>query len=447
MFRQDSWIEKRPGSIRRGGTTSRFKAGTKGPDKWAARYTDPITGKTLSGPPFLRKSEAQAWLRDKLHEIDHGEFISPDHKDGTVDQWAEVWWRERAQAKAENTKGPWHQKWKCYITPSKLGPEKLADISRGDVEAYITYLKVDRGLAPKTIREILGILIGIFDTAIESRQPPRRDNPARQHRLGKTQQVRRQREGLMLNLMQACLFVSRINEWYRTAVWVALFMGVRPSELWGVHINDVLWDEAVVQIEQTYYPVRAYDDQPRKMVQGTVKADSNRDVPIPPWLRDDLEAMIQARFPGVPPKVWRKSADFLFLNKDGRPVNRDTFQSKHIAPAIQRTLELAEELGMRFPKTFKHAYHMRHSSVSILLAAGENPNDVAERHGHDPMTMFRVYAHSQQDAQRDMTDRLDNRYREAQTALAVLMAGKEDNILPFRGRRPRPQAVPAGQVR
>jgi len=427
MFRQDSWVEKRP--PRKG--TKRIR--------WQPRYTDPQTGKRLGGPIYDYKREAEKWLRDTLGEIDDGQFISPVNKQGTVDEWAEVWWDTRARRLMDQTKRPYHQKWKAYISP-KLGPEKLADITYNDVENFITYLQEDRGLGGKTIREILGVLIAIFDTAITSRQPPRHDNPARNHKV--TIRKRKRRPGDTLNMAQAILFVEHsVHQHYRTAVWLSLYMGVRPAELWGIHVRDVNWEDCVIDIEQTYYPVPAYGDVPAKKVEGPVKEDSNRSVPIPAWLRDDLEAMLKARYGSL---NWRRDDDYLFLNGHHQPVNRDTFQQKIMRPAIERAGRLAQEMGVRFPATFGRAYDMRHSSVTIALSAGENPHEVADRHGHDMATMFRVYAHIQENAQRGITDRLDAAFHQAREEVAAQLAQASADIIPFKGRQARTQPPVSG---
>jgi integrase len=384
---------------------------------------------------FDRKTDAQKWLRDKLVEIDQGGFISPSSQKDTVDEWAEVWW-DTIDGLAENTKRPYHQKWKAYISPY-FGKRKLADITSPDVDRFIKYLRRERGLANKTIRDILIVLIGIFDVAIKSgHKAPRKDNPARGHMDKVKVPKRRRREGDMLNLAQAIFFVDRVIEWYRPAVWLALHTGVRPSELWGLLVRDVNWERGVINIDRTYYPVPAYDNNPRRMEEGSVKVDSNRSVPIPAWLVDDLEAVVKTRYGNF---AWRRPDDRLFVNQDGQPVNRDTFQTKIMRPSIERTLADAKAQGIEFPDTFKRTYDMRHSSVSILLSSGENPHEVAERHGHDISVMFSVYAHSQMDAQRAMTDRLEARFQEAKAGLDAVLAARGTNreAIAYKGRRPR----------
>ena len=83
------------------------------------------------------------------------------------------------------------------------------------------------------------------------------------------------------------------------------------------------------------------------MVEGPVKADSNRGIPIPPWLRDDLMEMLKARGSPLP---WASTTDPLFVNTKGRPINRDSFQAKIMRPAIGRALEKAPRPASSSPR-------------------------------------------------------------------------------------------------
>jgi integrase len=419
------WVEKIPGRVRKGGSARALRAGTKAPDKWRVRYEDPTNpGKRLSAEQtFTRKGDADKELRRILEEIDHGRHIHPRSRGVTFNQWAETWWLTTASLQPNTRRGYW-RKLEKHIRPY-FGHWHLADISFTDIKVFIAK-KQEEKLSPKYIQAMLTVISAIMECAINSGpQAPRHDNPARGHGLKVPR--KRIRQGDMLTMAQAELFVSQVTEWYRPAVWLALWTGIRPAELWGFHVGDVDFDRCLIHVDRTYSPIPAYDERPRQMVEGPVKADGNRTIPIPAWLRDDLVAMLKTRQPADSlPSVWRRPGDWLFLNQHGHPVNRDTFQCKIMRPAIRRALQKDPE----FPETFRRAYDMRHSHVTMLIDAGANILAIAERHGHDPAVSLRVYGHLVKGAQEELTERLMARHEEAQTARLA-------KVVPFQGRRPK----------
>ena len=106
---------------------------------------------------------------------------------------------------------------------------------------------------------------------------------------------------------------------------------------------------------------------------GPVKSDAGqRSIPIPEWLCEDL-----AGRPRPPGPVDRH--DPLIVNKQGRPVNRDTFRAKVVRPALR---------AAGLPEDFR-TYDIRHTHASLLIDDGANVLAVAQRMGHsDPSVRF-----------------------------------------------------------
>lgn len=358
-------------------------------------------------------------------DLQRGEYISDRHKRKLFDYWADKWWRGPARQLAPRTRRTYWQKLELHIRPYFTGWH-LVDISFSDVDDFIADM-LEKKLGNKTIKELLSIISGIMRCAINSGpDAPRRDNPALSHENLKVHR-RRLREGDMLDVIQAVIFISQVTDWYKAAVHLALHLGVRPAELWGLRIRDVDWKRCKVNIDQTSYTVAAFDGNPRERVNGPVKEDSNRTVPITHELIEELEAMLVAQ---GRPRQWCQPDDKVFLNKEGRPVDADTFQHKIMKPAITRALAKAKEHGVEFPDTFTRAYHMRHSCVTMAIDDGADILVLADRFGHDPAVMLRTYGHLQKGAQQRVSDRMAERYDEARATLA-------GNIVPFEGRRPK----------
>jgi integrase len=79
-----------------------------------------------------------------------------------------------------------------------------------------------------------------------------------------------------------------------------------------------------------------------------VKSDAGqRSIPIPAWLCEDLAADLARRAP-------LRRDDPLIVNKQGRPVSRDTFRAKVVRPALR---------AAGLPEDFR-TYDIRHTHAS-----------------------------------------------------------------------------------
>jgi integrase len=380
---------------------------------------------------YSTRAQAQAALRQILGEIDSGHHIHPASRRSTVNDWADTWWKTVSKLEPNTQRGYWST-FQGHILPY-FGNWPLAEISFTDVEVYIASKQepqpgIPDGYSAKQIQSMLTVLAGIMECARRSGpDAPRHDNPARGHEMRVPK--KRVRKNDMLSMEHVLIYISQVTPWYRPAVWTMILTGVRPAEMCGLLITDVDWEAGAIHIDRTHSPVPGYGSHERQMVEGPVKADGNRTIPIPEWLRDDLVKMLEAR--GIPRRkdgsfAWVPEGERLFMNKQGRPINRDTFQAKIIRPAIARAIKVAEQ-SITFPETFHRAYDLRHSSISLLISDGADILEIADRRGHDPAVTLREYEHLQQGAQRGLTNRLDASRQRAEAALDGLLT-------PFTGR-------------
>jgi len=207
--------------------------------------------------------------------------------------------------------------------------------------------------------------------------------------------------------------IEQVRDPYKPAVWLLILTGMRPAELCGLRVRSVDFVRHLVSITDTLLPVSAYADQRLTLVQGPPKTEAgDRTIPIPAWLCDQLAGMLAARTAqrGAPVEL----AEPLFVNRAGKPLNRDKFRETVIRPAL-----VAAGLP---PGT--RTYDLRHAHASMLIDLGANVLAVAQRMGHSDATVtLREYGHLFAGVQERLSEQLEElRAQSADTTLGDVVA-------------------------
>lgn len=374
------WVEKR---------RQRAPDGTFGKVTWRARYRD-ANGRERSRT-FSRRFDAERFLEVNGTDIQRGEWVVPSMRRSSFADWADAWWATTAKLRPNTRRGYWLLL-DNHVLPY-FGAARLGAIDYLDVERFIAD-KLGSAHGAKQVREMVTVLSLIMKCAVKANA--RRDNPAAGHELRVPH--RRVMEVTMLTMDQAASLVEHTSDHYKSAMWLLIFTGMRPAELCGLRVGDVDLVRRAVHVRRTWSPVPGFDGGTRQYVAGPVKSNAGqRTIPVPRWLCEALAADLARRAP-------LRRDDPLILNKQGRPLNRDTFRSKVVRPALR---------AAGLPEDFR-TYDIRHSHASLLIDDGANVLAVAERLGHtDPSVTLRVYGHLFEGVQEELTERLDRRRRQA----------------------------------
>lgn len=225
--------------------------------------------------------------------------------------------------------------------------------------------------------------------------------------------------------------IEQVRDPYKPAVWLLVLTGKRPAELCGLRVRSVDLVRHLVSITDTPLPVSAYADQHLTLVQGPPKTEAgDRTIPIPLWLCDQLAAMLAARVAHRGSAV--APAKPLFLNRAGKPLDRDKFRETVIRPALVAA-------GLR-PDT--RTYDLRHAHASMLIDLGANVLAVAQRMDHSDATVtLREYGHLFAGVQERLSEQLEElRAQSAGTTLGEVVA------LPSGGGTGNAQDTPGHQT-
>lgn len=163
--------------------------------------------------------------------------------------------------------------------------------------------------------------------------------------------------------------VNRILEYcredWRNYFVVRFFTGLRSGEIHGLRWQNVDFDHGLILVRETLVG--------GEIQKGAKTQESCRDIPMLPSVRDALLAQREA----TPDHV-----EWVFYNTDLGPICTSNFVSRIWQPLLGY---------LRLP--YRRPYQTRHTTASLLLAAGENPEWVARVLGHTSTEMlFKVYS-------------------------------------------------------
>lgn len=391
------WFEEIPRRGRDGKPWTSYRAFVR---------VDPDNPNKRISAVFKSDTAALEWVGEQLSALKQGTWNDPTKRKRPFNYYADIW-RTVIVKLRPGTRGPYEQLLKNHVGPT-FGTKKVGNITETDVEVFLA-AKLRDGYRPKYVNEMLNVLHGVLETARKDRAIAQ--NPA----VGKRLTVP-EREVDVFTMDQLVTFVEQVTPWYRPAVWLMIFTGMRPGEMCGLLISDVDFDSGEVRIKHTFAPVPALDEVPFHYAEGPVKTDAGKRKPyIPEFVFDQLLERVRAR------DLDRKSHEPLFLNMEGSRVKRDTFNAKIIKPAAKRA-------GL--PSGFR-AYDLRHNNISLLIELGANLKAVSQHAGHtsDAFTLRR-YTHTLPDAQQKLTALLEQARQEVMEARSTGAA-----VIPFQGRR------------
>jgi integrase len=226
--------------------------------------------------------------------------------------------------------------------------------------------KLQAGLAPKSVRNYLGLLHSLFEYAERRDWAP--GNPCRLvDRPGEEEadsDIRFLSDEELDALLRAVpeTGVGRLD---RVLYLTAATTGLRQAELLGLRWRDVDWPAARVRVRQSF--VRGEFGKPKSK-------RSSRSVP----LADRVAGKLDRYFQG---SVFQEDYDLVFGNpRTGRPLARRA--------ALKRFQENLERAGVRQVRF----HDLRHTFRSRMAAAGVPLRTLQEWMGHRDFKTTLIYA-------------------------------------------------------
>jgi integrase len=314
------------------------------------------------------KKAAQAKLDERIYKSSPKGATTPDL---TLTQFIDTYWRpylERQNVKPSTLQG-YNSLLNQHITPS-LGALMLTEIAPLHVERLLQS-KLD--LSPKTRRNLVGLLQGIFSLAEDDDLIEK--SPVR----GRHKLVVPKREKPIWTPEQVRAIIGSVPEHYRALFSCAALTGARLGELLALQWKHVDFDGRKLRIEQSLW---------RRRLVPPKTLGSFRTVLFGEALGKALTNHLQ-NSQHIGPE------DFVFSKSDGSTLDPDVLRRDVLYPAVDR-------LGI--PRSLRSAgFHIfRHSVGSFINAQTGNLKLAQKLLGHSNLsTTADIYTHTSEESERE----------------------------------------------
>jgi integrase len=365
--------------------------------RWQAGYVDGAGERRFK--MFDRKSDGEAWLIETRHDVARG-VHTPGSISPTVKEAGALWIKRCAEKKLErmSIKG-YEEHCELHIYPF-IGVKKLSDLTVPAVNAFADQLR-EGGRSAAMIKKIVRSLGSIFkearrrglsnvaptvglDLDLPERADPRPVIPTKAE-------------------LQAIIAAAtaRASKLWRALVLVAVFCGLRASELRGLRWSDVDFEARQINVNQ-----RA--DASHKIGKLKSKA-AYRALRVSPLVLNALREWKLACPKGdldlVFPNGLGKVESYANLIEHGFGPIQTAADVFTLAPVLDDAgkpiINNAGETVMR--EVARYGLHaLRHACASLWIEQGHNPKQIQTLMGHSSIKVtFDTYGHLFADAEAD----------------------------------------------
>lgn len=355
---------------------------------WEARVTtgrDPGTGKQIQRS-FTGKTQRE--VREKMQAaavaVNQGTYTAPQKM--TVGQWLDVWASDYLGAVKPATAASYKSQIKNHIKPA-LGAVQLSALHAHTVQRCVNGLE---GYAPATVRQAYKVLHNALEKAVELDYIPR--NPAAKCTLPRMEQ----KEIKPFDDEQTAALLQTVKGGrLEYIVRVALFTGLRMSELLGLTWDAVDFDKGMIainkQLARPEHRKAGLFISPKSGKARTITPAASVFAALKAQRRRQIENQLRAG------TLWDNAHNLIFTNEPGGPLCQHSVTDWFSAAAASAGLE-----GARF-------HDCRHTYAVNAIRAGDNIKAIQSNLGHATaaFTLDR-YAHFTEQLQRDSAARMED---------------------------------------
>lgn len=344
----------------------------------------------LGGKParktFLRRADADAWLRQVRVDDMRGVTFDPKAGRITFTDYSTVW-LERGGTRghlAPKTRTYYEDLLRIHLRPT-FGASQISAIRTEAVRDWLTAMRVDRAsLAPKCYR----LLSTILGTAVSDGRIAA--NPCNIKGAG----VERAKERPLISPRDAHDLADAMDARFRLMILLAEFAQLRLGELLGLRVGDVNLAGRTILVERQAIEVRGQG----RIVTAPKTDAGKRRVSIPDGLVAELAEHIDAHCIGG-------LEGALFANEAGRPWWRWEWQRAWNEARDTVNASRAQEGVAGLPEGL-HMHDLRHSGLTYVAHSGVTTKELMRRGGHASPNAALRYQHEADGRDREIADAL-----------------------------------------
>jgi integrase len=349
--------------------------------RWRASYTDAAGIRRTK--QFARKSDGEAWLVEICHDVARG-LHTPGSISPTVRDAGALWIKRCNEKQLEpmTIKG-YEEHCELHLYPF-IGAKKLSDLTVPAVNAFADQLR-EAGRSAEMIKRVVRSLGAIFKEArrrgLSNVAPtvgleldlPERDDP---------RAVIPTKPELQAIITAASDHQSRM---WRPLVLVAVFCGLRASELRGLRWADVDFDARQINVTQRADASHKIGKLKSKMAYRSLRLSAVVLNALREWKLVCPKGDLGLVFPNG---IGNVESYANLIDRGFGPIQ--------IAAGVVVQKPALDEAGQ--PATVavgKHGLHaLRHACASLWIEQGHNPKQIQTLMGHSSIKVtFDTYGH------------------------------------------------------
>jgi integrase len=360
--------------------------------RWQAGYVDGAGKRRFK--MFEKKADAEAWLVEVQHDVARGTHtagsMSPTVKDAAA-LWIKRCWDKKLEPMT--IKG-YEEHVKLHIVPF-IGAKKLSEMTVPAVNAFADQLR-EGGRSAAMIKRVVRSLGSIFKEA--RRRGLANTSPTSGVELDLPD--REDPRPVIPSKAELQAIITKAQGRWRPIILVAIFCGLRASELRGLRWEDIDFDAKQLNLSQ-----RA--DASHRI--GKLKSKAGyRPIPCPSVV---LNALREWKLVCPKRDTGKKDAngepikvlDLAFPNGLGKVESHSNLLERGLQPILKAAGIDEGKYGM---------HSLRHACASLWIENGHNPKQIQRLMGHSSIKVtFDVYGHLFADAEADQraAETLQNR--------------------------------------
>ncbi|MCU1497710.1 MAG: Site-specific recombinase XerD [Acidimicrobiales bacterium] len=320
---------------------------------WEARYR--ATDGRERSKRFPTKRAARNYLDRVGNDRQLGTWTDPAGGRITYAEWIGRWMATEVSLRPSSRVRD-ESYLRTHLLP-RFGPIRLGQIGHFDVRELINDL-TDAGLAPATVHKAHQILNKSLRAAVEARLIPL--NPAERAKLPR---IERQ-EMRSLDPAEIHRLAAAVPDRYRAMIVLNAYAGFRLGELAGLRRRRLDLVRQQVRVAEIAVEVKG------GLTFGPPKTDAGtRTVPIPKFVAEALAHHLD-RYVADDPDA------HVFAGAEGGALRARAWRQRVWVPAIK-----AADVAPLRP------HDLRHTAVSLWIAAGASPKQIAVWAGHTSVSI------------------------------------------------------------